>query len=118
MHTELFDFVAGRGFDVGPGDLGENITTSGLDLLGLPVGSTLALGDDAIVVMTGIRNPCAQIDGFARGLLKELIQRDDDGTVRRLSGAMSMVVRSGTVRPGDPIRVGLPPEPHHPMELI
>lgn len=118
LHAELFDDVAERGYEIEPGNLGENVTTAGLNLLGLPVGTTLSLGDDAIVVMTGLRNPCGQINGFAQGLLKELVRRDADGTVVRLGGAMSMVVRGGIVRPGDPIRVGLPAEPHHPMVRV
>jgi len=118
MHHELFDLVAARGYDVKPGNLGENVTTTGLDLLGLPVGTTLAIGANALLVMTGLRNPCGQINGFADGLLKELVRSEPDGTVVRLGGAMSMVVRGGTVRPGDRIEVGLPPEPHHRMERV
>lgn len=115
MHAELFELVAERGYSVEPGNLGENITTSGLELLSLPVGTTLAIGADALLVMTGLRNPCGQINGFAEGLLDELVTREADGSIVRLGGAMSMVVRGGTVAPGDPIRIGLPPEPHHPM---
>lgn len=118
MHAELFDFVADRGYSTAPGNLGENITTLGLDILSLPVGTTLALGDEALVTLTGLRNPCGQINGFAEGLLKELVYNDEDGTTVRLGGVMSVVVRGGTVRPGDEIRIGLPPEPHHPMERV
>jgi MOSC domain-containing protein YiiM len=118
IHSELFDLVAQRGYGVDPGDLGENITTSGLDLLGLPVGTTLAIGADVILAMTGLRNPCVQIDGFQDGLLSELVQRADDGSVVRLGGAMSVVVRGGTIRAGDAIQVGLPAEPHHAMERV
>lgn len=117
MHREVFDVVAEKGHIVGPGDLGENITTEGLDLLDLPVGTTLSIGD-AVLVMTGLRNPCGQINGFSAGLLEEMVHRTGDGEIERLAGAMSMVVRSGTVRVGDEIRVALPAPPHHPMERV
>ncbi len=118
IHTELFDEVAGRGFTVGPGDLGENVTTEGIDLLGLPVGSTLAIGPDALLALTGLRNPCGQIDRFEPGLLEVVRPRADDGTIRRLAGVMAVVVRGGTVRPGDPIAVARPPGPAHPLERV
>lgn len=119
MHVELFTQVAAKGFAVSPGDLGENITTEGIDLLGLPVGTTLAIGPDALMTLTGLRNPCGQINGFSEGLLAELVYRltdgPDQGTTVRLGGVMTVVIRSGTIRPGDPIAIGLPPEPHHPL---
>ncbi len=117
MHSELFDDVAQQGYRIEPGNLGENITTVGLDLLGLPVGATLAVGPDVLLAMTGLRNPCRQINGFQSGLLSELVRRVDGATVR-LGGAMSVVVRGGTIRTGDAIQVGLPPEPHHAMERV
>lgn len=117
MHREVFDVVADKGHVVGPGDLGENITTAGLDLLDLPVGTTLSIGD-AVLVMTGLRNPCGQINGFSQGLLKEMVHRTSDGEVERLAGAMSVVVKSGIIRVGDTIRVALPAVPHHPMVRI
>lgn len=118
MHSELFEHLADSDYAVTPGDLGENITTEGLDILDLPTGTTLALGDDALITLTGLRNPCGQMNGFADGLLKKLVYRDESGETVRLGGVMSVVVRGGTVRPGDPIRVALPPEPHHPMLRI
>lgn len=118
MHSELFDHLAESDFVVTPGDLGENVTTEGLDLLGLPVGTTLAVGPDALITFTGLRNPCGQLNGFADGLLKHLVYQDESGETVRLAGVMSVVVRSGTIRPGDSIAVSLPPEPHHPMERI
>ncbi len=118
MHGELFDQLAAEGYEVAPGNLGENLTTSGLDLLGLPVGTSLAIGPDVILTLTGLRNPCGQINGFADGLLKKLVYRDEDGETVRIGGAMSVVVRGGEIRPGDEIRVGLPPEPHHAMQRI
>jgi len=111
IHRELFDELAAADHDVTPGQLGENITTAGLDLLGLPVGSRLHLGE-AVVVVTGLRNPCQQINNFQAGLLKQLVRKDDAGEVHKLAGVMGIVARSGTVRPGDAIAVELPPEPH------
>jgi MOSC domain-containing protein YiiM len=106
--TELLDHVARRGFDVAPGQLGENITTTGIDVFDLPVGTVLRLGDDAMIALTGLRNPCGQINGLREGLLSELRVKVGGETVRR-GGVMSVVVRGGEVRPGDPIRVAVPP---------
>ncbi len=118
IHSELFTDLAAAGFRVEPGDLGENITTAGIDLLSLPTGATLTIGAEAIVAITGLRNPCAQIDNFQSGLLSQVLKRRDDGTVERLAGVMSVVIRSGTIAPGDPIAVGLPPEPHHRLDRV
>ncbi len=79
MHAELFEQLAAKGFEVGPGNLGENLTTSGLDLLELPVGTSLAIGSDVVLALTGLRNPCGQMNGFADGLLKQLVFRDENG---------------------------------------
>ncbi|WP_285735747.1 MOSC domain-containing protein [Kitasatospora phosalacinea] len=118
MHAELFEELAEAGFTVGPGQLGENVTTRGVDLLGLPVGALLHLGDGAVVEVTGLRNPCAQIDGFRPGLLKQVVGRDDSGAVVRKAGIMGVVRSGGVVRPGDGITVTLPPEPHQPLERV
>lgn len=118
MHTEIFDHVGANGFTVESGDLGENITTADIDLLALPVGTTLAVGPDALITLTGLRNPCGQINAFSDGLLKQLVFRNDEGDTVRLGGVMTVVVRGGTVRPGDTITVGLPPEPHHALERV
>ncbi|BAU88136.1 MOSC domain-containing protein [Streptomyces laurentii] len=112
IHTELFEEVAGAGFEVRPGDLGENVTTRGIDLLGLPVGTRLHLGPEAVVEVTGLRNPCAQIDVFRHGLLKQVLGRDEDGRIVRKAGIMSVVLTGGEIRPGDTIRVELPAGPH------
>ena len=117
MHTELFDEMAAKGFSVGPGDLGENVTTTGIDLLGLSTGTLLHLGDEAIVEVTGIRNPCLQIDKFAKGLLATTIEKVD-GKVMRKAGIMSVVRKGGDVRPGDAIRIEAPAGPHRPLELV
>ncbi|MEU1404548.1 MOSC domain-containing protein [Streptomyces sp. NPDC005728] len=118
IHEELFEDVAESGFRVGAGDLGENITTRGIDLLGLPTGALLRIGDDAIVEVTGLRNPCAQIDTFQRGLLKEVVARGDDGRVLYRTGVMGVVKAGGVVRAGDLIAVELPETPHRPLERV
>lgn len=118
MHTELFDQLRGQGYAVAPGDLGENVTTTGVDLLGLPVGTRLHLGADAIVTVTGLRNPCHQINDFRDGLLKQVLGKDESGAVVRRTGVMAIVSRGGTVAPGDPIAIELPPRPHLPLTVV
>ena len=118
IHEELFDEVAAAGITVAPGELGENVTTSGIDLLGLPTGTLLRLGDTAVVEVTGLRNPCVQIEDFRSGLLKQVVGRDETGAVTYKSGIMSVVTRGGEVRPGDAIEVVLPEGPHHPLERV
>ncbi|MFE1518592.1 MOSC domain-containing protein [[Kitasatospora] papulosa] len=118
IHQELFAELRQAGFEVSPGDLGENITTEGIDLLGLPVGTLLHLGDEAVVEVTGLRNPCLQIDTFQAGLLKQFVGRADDGTVVRKAGIMSVVRTGGVVRPGDVIKAVLPVGPHRRLERV
>ncbi|THA34604.1 MOSC domain-containing protein [Streptomyces sp. A1277] len=118
MHEELFDELRTAGFEVAPGDLGENITTRGIDLLALPVGTLLHLGDEAVVEVTGLRNPCLQIDNFQNGLLKQVVGRDEEGNVVRKAGIMSVVAVGGVVRPGDPVEAELPAGPHRPLERV
>ncbi|MGW8063917.1 MOSC domain-containing protein [Streptomyces ziwulingensis] len=118
IQEELFAEVGAEGFKVAPGDLGENITTHGIDLLGLPVGALLRIGDEAVLEVTGLRNPCLQIDNFQEGLLKQVIGRDEAGNVVRRAGIMSIVRRGGTVRPGDTITAELPSGPHRPLERV
>lgn len=108
IHAELFDEVGKSGYEVAPGQLGENVTTRGVDLLRLPADTLLHLGDEAVVRVTGLRNPCQQINGFEPGLLKEVLGRSQDGEVERKGGVMSVVVTGGVLRAGDPIRVELP----------
>ena len=117
IHHELLDDLAGVGYEVRPGQLGENITTRGIDLLGLPVGARLRLGD-AVVAVTGLRNPCQQIDDFQPGLLKHVLRTEGDGTVTRLVGVMATVERGGEVRGGDRVEIELPAEPHLPLTPV
>lgn len=112
VHAELFDELRDKGYAVEPGAIGENVTTRGIDLLGLPTGTVLRLGAEAVVRVTGLRNPCLQIDGFSKGLLKEVLGRGPGGELVRRAGIMSVVLAGGVVRPGDEIRVELPAEPH------
>ncbi|MCX4761735.1 MOSC domain-containing protein [Streptomyces sp. NBC_01275] len=118
IHEELFAEVGEEGFAVTAGDLGENITTRGIDLLGLPVGTLLRIGDEAVVEVTGLRNPCRQIDDFQAGLLKEVVGRDEAGNIVRKAGVMSIVREGGTVRPGDTIEAELPSGPHRALEQV
>ncbi|MFW6090345.1 MAG: MOSC domain-containing protein [Actinomycetota bacterium] len=118
IHNELFDQLASAGYTVRPGELGENITTSGIDLLGLPTGTLLHIGDDAVVEVTGLRNPCTQIDDYQQGLLKHVAHRSNDGTIIRKSGVMGIVQAGGVVGPGDQISAVLPSTPHRPLEPV
>ncbi|MEV8565327.1 MOSC domain-containing protein [Streptomyces sp. NPDC051322] len=118
IHEELFEETLGEGFDLAPGQLGENVTTRGIDLLGLPTGTLLRLGDSAVVKVTGLRNPCLQIDNFQQGLLKQMVGRDDAGNIVRKAGIMSVVVAGGVVRPGDPILAELPDGPRRSLEVV
>lgn len=112
IHSELFAELAAQGFALAPGNMGENVTTAGIDLLALPVGTILRLGEAAEIAVTGLRNPCAQLDRFAPGLMAATLARDAEGTLIRKAGIMATVRRGGTVRPGDAIAVTLPPPPH------
>jgi MOSC domain-containing protein YiiM len=98
--------------------MGENVTTRGLDLLALPAGTRLRLGETAWVEITGLRNPCVQIDRFQKGLMKAVLDKDHEGNLIRKSGVMGVVIEGGEVRPGDQILVTLPPEPHRPLECV
>ncbi|OEU88190.1 molybdenum cofactor biosysynthesis protein [Streptomyces abyssalis] len=118
IHEELFAEVGEEGFAVAPGELGENITTRGIDLLGLPAGTLLRIGDEAVLEVTGLRNPCLQIDNFQEGLLKQVVGRDEAGNVVRKAGIMSIVKEGGTVRPGDTIKAERPNGPHRALERV
>jgi MOSC domain-containing protein YiiM len=116
--SETHDELRARGFDVGAGDMGENITTRGLDLFALPRGARLRLGDAAVVEVTGLRNPCIQLNGFAPGLMEATLGRDEAGHVALRAGIMGIVVAGGEVRPGDTIAVTLPEGAHEPLRRV
>jgi MOSC domain-containing protein YiiM len=118
MHGELHDELCARGFRVGPGNMGENVTTRGIDLLGLPTGTRLMIGDEAVLEVTGLRNPCVQLDRFQRGLMAAVLSRDADGRLVRKAGVMAMVLTSGDVHVGDVIALALPPRPHQPLDKV
>jgi len=118
IHAELHDDLRAQGFAVEAGQMGENVTTRGLDLLALPAGTLLRLGPDAVVEVTGLRNPCNQINDFRSGMLKAVLDKDEQGHVIRKAGIMAIVVRSGSVKTGDPIRVDLPDQPHRPLDCV
>jgi MOSC domain-containing protein YiiM len=118
IHAELFDELAAKGFTVGPGELGENITTRGLELLRLPVDTELRIGPTAIVRLTGLRNPCTQLDGFQSGLMAAVLDRTPEGEVVRKSGVMGVVIAGGPVRAGDGVVVFQPAAPYRPMERV
>ena len=118
IHAELHDELRDGGFTVADGDMGENVTTRGVDLLGLPVGARLSLGETAVVEVTGLRNPCLQLDDFQPGLMRAVLDRDANGNLVRKAGIMGIVLIGGEVRPGDAVRVELPPPPHRPLQPV
>ena len=118
IHSELFDEVAPLGFAVLPGEMGENVTTKGIDLLALPQGAVLRLGAEVVIQITGLRNPCSQINTYQPGLMKAVVDRDENGAVIRKAGVMSVVLVGGVVKPGDPIVVELPAGAHLPLAPV
>jgi MOSC domain-containing protein YiiM len=118
IHAELFDELREAGFDVAAGDLGENVTTRGMNLLALPKGTRLLIGEKAIIEVTGLRNPCIQLDQFRSGLMKAVLDRDATGNLIRKAGIMGVVVEGGEVRPGDAIVADLPLDPHLPLQPV
>ena len=118
IHAELFDELRSKGFVVQPADLGENVTTEGIDLLALPAGTRLHLGTSAVVELTGLRNPCIQLDHFSKGLMAATLDRDAQDNLVRKAGVMSIVLADGDVRPGDAIRVELPEGPQQPLQPV
>jgi MOSC domain-containing protein YiiM len=115
IHAELFSELRAKGFVVQPADLGENVTTQGIDLLALPTGTRLRLGETAVVEITGLRNPCIQLDRFQSGMMAATLDRDAEGNLIRKAGVMSIVISEGDVRPGDTIGVELPAGPPRPL---
>jgi MOSC domain-containing protein YiiM len=118
IHEELFDELRQAGFAVSAGDMGENVTTRGVDLLSLPKGARLRLGGDAVVEVTGLRNPCRKLNRVQSGLMAATLARDEAGNLVRKAGIMGIVVAGGEVRGGDPIGVELPEEPYEPLAPI
>jgi MOSC domain-containing protein YiiM len=118
IHTELHDELRAAGFQVSAGQMGENITTRGIDLLALPTGTRLYLGNTAVIEVTGLRNPCTQLDHFQPGLMAAVLGHDEHGKLIRKAGVMGIVLAGGEVRPNDPVRVELPPAPHRPLDRV
>ena len=116
--AELLDELRADGFGVAPGAIGENITTRGIDLLALPAGARLTLGAEAVVEITGLRNPCTQLDSFQSGLMQAVLGRDEAGAVTLRAGIMGVVLASGEVKPGDRITVELPAGEHRPLRRV
>ncbi len=118
LHEELIAALREAGFDVAPGVMGENVTTRGIDLLGLARGTRLHLGATAVVEVTGLRNPCLQLDRYQPGLMAATLDRDAGGNLIRKAGIMGIVIASGDVRAGDPIGVEPPPGPHERLRPV
>jgi MOSC domain-containing protein YiiM len=118
IHAELLDELEAAGFTVAPGRMGENVTTRGVDLLGLPTGTKLRLGETALIEVTGLRNPCTQLDGIQPGLMAAVLGRDAEGNLIRKAGVMGIVLTGGEIKPGDAISVELPPAPHAPLKPV
>ncbi len=118
IQAELFEELRAAGFEIAAGQMGENVTTAGLDLLALPAGARLHLGTVAIVEVTGLRNPCAQLERIRPGLMQATLDRDTDGNLIRKAGIMGVVLVGGDIRPGDPIQVELPLPPHQPLAPV
>jgi MOSC domain-containing protein YiiM len=118
IHAELLDELAAAGFRVAPGALGENVLTRGFDLLALPRGARLRLGAQALVELTGLRNPCHQLDDFQPGLMAATLGRDPEGKLIRKAGVMAVVLEGGEITPGDRIAIELPSAPHEPLQPV
>ncbi|MDB5046107.1 MAG: molybdenum cofactor biosysynthesis protein [Deinococcus sp.] len=118
IHAELLEELNAAGFGLQPGELGENVLTRGVDLLGLPVGTRLHVGAEAVIEVTGLRNPCSQIEAFRPGLLAAVLGRDEAGNVIRKAGIMGVVAVGGEVRQGDSVQIELPPLPHRALERV
>jgi len=118
IHAELMDELEAAGFRLWPGAMGENVTTRDVDLLGLPTGTKLRLGTKAVIEVTGLRNPCRQLNDFQPGLMNATLDRDTDGNLVRKAGIMAVVLFGGEVKPGDTIVIELPAEPHQKLEPV
>ncbi len=118
IHAELHEALQAAGFNVSAGQMGENITTQGVELLNLPTGTRLHIGDSALVELTGLRNPCNQLNGLQPGLMAAVLDRNEHGNIIRKAGVMGIVLTDGDVTPGDTIRIELPPMPHRALERV
>jgi MOSC domain-containing protein YiiM len=118
LARELHEELAARGFPVAAGQMGENVLTAGVDLLDLPRGTRLHLGDEAVVELTGLRNPCTQLDGVQPGLMAAVLGRTPGGALVRRAGVMAIVVRSGRVAAGDGIEAVRPEGPFVALEPV
>lgn len=118
IHNELLEKLREKGFRVSPGTLGENITTEGIDLLSLPRNTVLSIGDQVEIEITGLRNPGSQLDHYQEGLTAAVLERDDEGNIKRKAGVMAIITKGGVVKVYDIIQVKLPVNPHHPLERV
>lgn len=118
IHAELHEELRDAGFVLSAGQMGENITTRGIDLLGLPTGARLRIGAEAVIEVTGLRNPCKQMEEIQTGLMAAVLDRDQDGNLIRKAGVMAVVIAGGPIRPEDSIRLELPPEPHQSLKPV
>lgn len=118
IHAELHDELRAAGFGIVAGQMGENVTTRGVDLLGLPTGARLRLGGEAVIEVTGLRNPCSQLNRLQPGLMKATLDRDADGNLIRKAGIMGIVLAGGPVKPGDDIEIELPAGPYAPLAPV
>ncbi len=118
IHSELHDELRAAGFAILAGQMGENVTTRGIDLLSLPTGTRLHLGNTAVVKLTGLRNPCAQLDRFKPGLMAAVLRHDEHGKLIRKAGVMGIVAVGGEIHPGDSIQIEIPPQPHQPLDRV
>ena len=116
IHQEMLDRVASSGLDLKPGDIGENILTAGVDLLALSRGARLQMGS-AEVEVTGLRNPCLQLDNFKPGLRRAFLQKRANGEIIRLAGVMAIVAKTGEVSLDDLSKV-TSPTTHTPLEVV
>ena len=117
IHAELFEELNARGFSIEAGQMGENLTTEGLDILSLPRGTRLNLGPDAVIELTGLRSPCSLLERIQKGLKEATLERSPTGLVRK-AGVMAIVLASGNVSAGDAIVITLPPYPHEPLKPV
>ena len=117
IHSELHSELKEEGFDISPGDMGENITTKDIDLLKLPTDTRLQIGK-AIIQITGLRNPCAQLDRFQPGLMAAVLDKNERGNIIRKAGIMGIVIATGVITIGDPIRIEFPPLPYRTLERV